>query len=408
MDKALNQQLSPYRWLVLAIVALIHLALNFIVIQPGGLAGMMIPQLHLQPSQFAMNLMVPFLTGAVFGIPSGALADRYGVKNVVAIGLVLCVMGCFWRIGAGNFGSLFWASFIMGFGLATLNANASKLLGAWFPVEQMGVAMGVYIASATLGVAITLGTGALFPSIRSAFLLSAVAMTIMLILWVFLIRNKPAGAPDIKPQPVMDYLRVVVKNKYIWIAGLAMIIFVGFGATQNGFLVNSLVQVKKADPVAAGLVASTVNLAVIVGSILWPWVCSKVGVIKKIIVPVAVLSGVASYIGFNLLPFGTGTFVSYALVGIFVGGGAPIVMAMPMLLDGIGPEYAGTGGGVISALMNLGSFFLSSYIIVPLAGGDAYRLFLYVALGDALFGLVICFLPELGEKARAKTKALQC
>jgi hypothetical protein len=36
--------------------------------------------------------------------------------------------------------------FVLGFGLAFLNANAAKILGAWFPQQMVGD--GIYIAGA--------------------------------------------------------------------------------------------------------------------------------------------------------------------------------------------------------------------------------------------------------------------
>ena len=247
----------PFRWLVLFVITLVQIALNIPQFQIAGLAGRIIPALHLQPSQFAMVLAAPMLTAAIFGIPAGALADRFGVKSAVAVGLIIATISSFGRISAGGFGVLFAWMFTLGFGTAAINANAAKILGAWFPRQQMGIAMGVYVAGANAGIAFALATSALFPTIAGAFMASAVLMLIALVLWLLFIKSKPAGTPDVPGHPVYEYLGVAAKSKYIWFGAVAMLFFMGSWVAQTGNLPNALAQSKGISPVLAGLAASS-------------------------------------------------------------------------------------------------------------------------------------------------------
>ena len=401
MSDVIDRRADSFRWIILLIIFLTHLALNFLIYQISGLASKIIPALQLQPSQFVMILSAPMLTCALFGMPAGALADRYGVKNVIAAGLALTVLSGFGRIYPASFAMLFAWMFILGFGLACLNANVAKILGAWFPPRQLGMVMGIYIAGATTGITIALATSALFPSVENAFTASAIISLGILLVWLVFMESKPAGAPAVLIQPLAEYLGVVAKSKYIWLGALAMFFYMGTFVTQSGYLANALTEAKGVSPVLAGLVAAFLSLAYMIGAIAGPVVFTRTGVTKPFLLPMVILGTIVSYLAW-LVPFGPLTCVLLLFNGILLGASVPFVMSLPMALPEIGPVYAGSAGGLISTLQMAGAFLLSSYVIIPLAGADVDRVFLYISIGYLLYSALLFLLPELGEKSRTK------
>jgi NNP family nitrate/nitrite transporter-like MFS transporter len=399
MAEAGTADVQPFRWIILLIIALVQIALNILQFQIAGLAGRLIPALHLQPSQFAMVLAAPMLTAALFGIPAGALADRFGVKAAIAVGLIIATISSFGRIGSGDFGVLFAWMFTLGFGTAAINANAAKILGAWFPRQQMGAVMGVYVAGASAGIAIAQATSALFPTIDGAFMASGLLMVIALALWLLFARSKPAGVPDVPGHPVMEYLGVAAKNKYIWFGAIAMLFFMGSWVAQTGNLPNALVQSKGVSPVLAGLTASSMSLAFIVGTAIGPLFARKLGMIRPLMAPMAVLSAICSYLAW-IFPFGVLTWTMLVLTGFLLGMAVPLVMSLPMLLPELGPAYAGSAGGIISMFQMGGAFIVPSYAIMLLAGSNTNLSFLYISIGYLFFGVILLLIPELGLKAR--------
>jgi NNP family nitrate/nitrite transporter-like MFS transporter len=398
MDEA-GANVYSFRWAILLIIALVQIALNILQFQIAGLAGRLIPALHLQPSQFAMVLAAPMLTAALFGIPAGALADRFGVKKTVAVGLIIATISSFGRISAGSFGVLFAWMFTLGFGTAAINSNAAKILGAWFPRQQMGAVMGVYVAGASAGIAVAQATSALFPTIGSAFMASALLMVIALVLWLLVVKSKPAGVPDVPGHPVMEYLGVAAKSKYIWFGAIAMLFFMGSWVAQTGNLPNAFVQSKGIGPVLAGLTASSLSLAFIVGTVIGPLLAQKLGLIRPLLAPTAILAAIGSYLAW-ISPFGALTWMLLILTGFFLGTAVPLVMSLPMLLPELGPVYAGSAGGIMSMFQMGGAFVVPSYVIMLLAGSNVNQVFLYISAGYLLFGAVLLLIPELGLKAR--------
>src|SRR5580700_208543 len=80
---------NPYRWVILAIMSSLFFMANYAEFQLAGVAGDLSRSLHLSRVEFGMCLFAPFLVNFIFGIPVGAVADRFGTR--VAGSALLCV-----------------------------------------------------------------------------------------------------------------------------------------------------------------------------------------------------------------------------------------------------------------------------------------------------------------------------
>lgn len=394
---------NSYRWIILIILTLAMFDANVMQFQIAGLASQIIPGMHLKLSQFTMILGAPMLTSAIMGIPAGFLADRFGVKPLITIGLILATIGCFGRIGAANFGAIFVWMLLIGFANAFINANGMKLLATWFPREQMGTAMGIFIGGASLGITVALATSALFPSIQSAFMTIAVITVVILLLWIIFIKGKPKGAPDIPTQSISECLSVSFKSKNTWIASIAIMFWMGSWVTFTGNLSNALTQAKGLTPVLAGLVSSLLCLAFVVGSFIGPLLSDKFEVLKPFFTPLAILSSIFAYVSW-IVHFGLLTWVLLGLTGILLGMYMPLIMSLPVLFPEIGPVYAGSAGGILSTLQMAGAFFIPTYLIIPLAGTHIDRVFLYLSVGFFICGLILFIIPDFKAKAKCSSK----
>ena len=167
---------------------------------------------------------MPFLAGVLFGILSGSLGDRYGTKIVMLIGLIIFVAGAFWRVFATDFISLCISSLVMGFALATLNSNSTKVIRLWFPGKAMGPAMGVYVCGACIGASVALKMGPSFAKSADAFLACAYAAVATLLIWFFLFRNHPDGEKS-EEESSLQQIKSVLKEKNVWLIPI-MIFFV--------------------------------------------------------------------------------------------------------------------------------------------------------------------------------------
>ena len=400
MTDANAQALSPYRWVILGIAMLAGFIGSYAQFQLPPLAYKLMPALNISASQFAALMGGP-LTGSIFVcLLGGTLADRYGVKNVVTVGLVLAVIGCTFRYAVTSFWPFLFLTILAGLASGLLVSCLSKLFGAWFPPEQMGTMMGLYMVSPMLAGFLGTATSALFPSETSAFIFSGVLCFIILILWMILARNKPEGAPDLPVMPVTRYLGKAARSRGVWIAGICAFFVMGSMMTFTSFLPNVLHDLRGISPVQAGFYGSLATLGGVFGSFLGPLICNRIGVMKPYLVVVCLLGAAVTFWSWQL-PVGSSMITALMLAGFLQSAMLPLLLSLPMLLPEIGPVYAGSAGGIISTLQVLGGVAVPTFIITPLAGLNAPVLFGLAAICCALILVPALFLPELGSKALA-------
>jgi NNP family nitrate/nitrite transporter-like MFS transporter len=361
------------------------------------------PALHMSSSQFAALMGGP-MTGAIFiCILGGTLADRYGVKSVVAVGLALAVIGCTFRYAVTSFWPFFFLMVLVGLASALLTSNLAKLFGAWFPPKQMGTVVGLYMVSIGLAMFSGTATTALFPSEASAFISSGVACLVILVLWLVLVKNKPEGAPDLPALPAIQYLGKAARSSSIWLAGACMFFVMGCMMTFTDFLPNVLHQLRSIGPVQAGVYGSLVTLGAVFGSFLGPVICNRLGYMRPYLILIGLLGAAGVFWSWQL-PVGPAIVIALILAGFLQSAVTPTIISLPMLLPEIGPVYAGSAGGIIATLQVLGAVLVPTFIITPLAGPNVTVLFGLAAICFALITIPVLFLPELGSKAQAANR----
>jgi NNP family nitrate/nitrite transporter-like MFS transporter len=392
--------LVPYRWVILAVAMLAGFIGSYAQFQLPPLAYKLIPALHISSSQFAALMGGP-MTGSIFiCILGGTLADRYGVKKVVTVGLVLAVIGCTCRCAVSSFWPFFFLTILAGLASALLSSNYAKLFGAWFPPEQMGTVMGISNISVALANFSGTATTALFPSDASAFIFSGVLCLVILILWLILAKNKPGAASDLPILPATQYLGKAARSSGVWLAGVCIFFVMGSMMTFTGFLPNVLHSLRGVDPVKAGIYGSLVAFGGIFGSFLGPVICNRIGVMKPYLVIVSLLGAAAVFWSWQL-PVGPAIVVGLIMTGFLQSAISPPLFSLPILLPEIGPVHAGSAGGIIATFLALGAVLVPTLVITPLAGPNVPILYGLAALCFALIIIPALFLPELGSRALA-------
>jgi NNP family nitrate/nitrite transporter-like MFS transporter len=390
---------SNYKWVIVIISSLTMFFSTFGQFQLPVFAPQIIPMLGIDPSMFSLLMTASMGSSIFFSIVSGTLADRYGLRPVLTTAVIVAALAVILRpFFTESYPIMLTLMFFSGFSPAFISANMAKLTGRWFSQKQIPLAIGCILLFSTLGMSLGSATAGLFGSMNSAFIGAAVIATIFAIIFIVLFREKPQGFVVPPAQPVMRYLKHSVKVPGVWLVGIAMFFVMGGTMITNTFLPTAVQVVKGMDATTSGVLAALAPVGALVANLTAPLIADKVGYYRPFLLGVGILAFLTT--GFGWMLSGPILFIAVFLIGYFYSAMMPIYLSFPAFLKGVGPEYAGSAGGIIATIQLLGSVTVPSFVIAPIAGENFTLMFI---LGGACFiimGLISLALPETGPKGK--------
>ncbi len=140
---------------------------------------------------------------ALFQAPGGYLADKYGPRFIIAIGVVW--WGVFTTLTAWVPATLAWSitiliamRFLLGLGEAVVYPSSNRLVAAWIPSHERGLANGLIFAGVGAGAGVTppLITYVLLNhGWRWSFYVCAIIGLVAGAIWLWLARDTPRSHP---------------------------------------------------------------------------------------------------------------------------------------------------------------------------------------------------------------------
>ncbi|HEV2702981.1 MAG TPA: MFS transporter [Steroidobacteraceae bacterium] len=126
------------------------------------LVGPLKQDLQISDTQVGLLQGVAFaLVYTLFGLPMGALADRFSRRNIVALGVIVWSVATSLCSVARSFTSLAAARMGVGIGEASLSPCAFSMIADSFPKERLSGALSVYTMGIQLGSGLALVIGGL-------------------------------------------------------------------------------------------------------------------------------------------------------------------------------------------------------------------------------------------------------
>ncbi len=193
------------RWVLVAwmfvLSAIAYLDRVNISIAGGSLAE----SFHLSNVQLG-GVFSAFLIGyAIFQVPGGRLADRWGARAVLTIGVVWwCV---FTALTAsipsgisGGLAALIAVRFLLGVGEAVIYPSTNRMIASWIPISERGIPNGEIFAGVGSGAAVTppLITWIMITyGWRVSFWFSAGIGAVAGLVWFVVARNTPDEHPRV-------------------------------------------------------------------------------------------------------------------------------------------------------------------------------------------------------------------
>jgi ACS family glucarate transporter-like MFS transporter len=198
---------SRIRWLILALLFLISVVTYIDRVNISVTAREMMPAYGMTDQQMGWVFSAFVVGYALFQIPGGWLADRWGVRTVLTCALLWwSICTAFTAIAAvsslvslvGIVGSLMLVRFFLGIGEAVALPAFNRAVTNWFPADARGFGIGIAIGGIGLGSAMTPPIAAWVMvnwGWQTVFYLASLIGIGMSLLWWLLSRNHPHEHP---------------------------------------------------------------------------------------------------------------------------------------------------------------------------------------------------------------------
>jgi ACS family glucarate transporter-like MFS transporter len=369
---------SPIRWLILTLLFLTSVVTYIDRVNISVTARHMMPAFGLTDQQMGW-IFSAFVVGyALFQIPGGWLADRWGARTVLTGGLL------WWSICTGFtalvavspladllglVGALMVVRFALGMGEAVALPSFNRAVANWMPADARGIGIGIAIGGIGLGSAITPPIAAWIMvnwGWQIVFYLSTMIGLIMGLLWWTLSRDRPDQHPWVKQadcaaigsnqpdSPTGIPWTVLRRTPTIWWLVLSYSCLGYVAYLYLSWFYLYLVNVRGFGELQGGLYASAPFLAMLIGCPLGGWVTDRLATQYGLTIG-RTIAGMAGMILAGCA-IGIGGFINSPIVGI-----GSLSLGAGCLYFSVGAYWASTTdlskahAGTLSGLMNTGA-----------------------------------------------------
>jgi MFS transporter, OPA family, sugar phosphate sensor protein UhpC len=363
------------------------------------------------------------LAGVVFGyhllyligqFVHGPLADRWGGRLIVGIGLAVAVCANIAMGLAATLGMFLVLNCVNGFAQATGWPGLVKNLSAWFGHRERGIVMawwgtcyilGSYLA--TLAATAFLSSSVILPGLgwKRAFFGPAIILTVFAAAYIVYTRNRPtdAGLPEIVDQDEIpgraagheggetSIIREVLAEPAVWIVGFSYFFLKLTRYSLLYWLPLYLVEHLRYSKVDAGITSSYYELAGFGGAIAAGYISDKLFQSRRFPVGAILLLGLAAAFLLQVKLSQSGIFANAAglcLLGFLTFGPDTLVTGAGAMDLGT-KRGAATAVGVINGIGSAGQL-LSPVAVVWVAGRFGWSsLFYLFSLCSAVSALLL-------------------
>lgn len=342
---------SQYRWVVLLLMFLCFLFTFVTRFAWPPLIPVIVPALGMKMTQAGAFMSAFYFGYVVTQIPAGVLADRFGVRLILAVSLILEGISTFGMGYMQGYDTGFWLRAVTGLGAGAVFAACSRALMEWFPAKERGIAFGIMLAAPSGGIVLS---NYIVPALnqafgwQGAFKFIGIATVLLGIAIYFMVRttDEPKGEKS-----MLGGFKVVFSNRDILLTASAgfclMWVELGTATWANAYIKK--LGFSLAD---AGLVMILYGIGGVIAPMVSGYLSDRLGNRKKLLI--------LSYVAIIPLTvyFGYQTTLSM-LCAVGFAFGFCSYMANPQLTilisEFAGKEWAATANGISNFIFQLAS-----------------------------------------------------
>jgi len=291
------------------------------------------------------------LPGIFVAIPGGIIADRFGMKKVGLVSLILMIVGTFAVGVSNNFLLMGVGRIVSGIGALTLAVVLPQLLSRWFIGKELGVGMGIFNTAMPLGTILSFNVLSIVGKNlgwQKPVFLTTIACTFALLTFLWLFREPTIESKkEIKKIKSSVFADLTKLGLPIWLVGLTWMwfnaAFISFLTFTSNFLVAKGYELS-----FAGFLSSIVMMGSLILSPLIGYLVYRFG---KEEVFIGIGGVILAFLVF-LVPTSSFLIPLFILMGISVAFVPAPIFSLPSKI--VEPKNLGLGFGILTACLNVG------------------------------------------------------
>ena len=144
------------RWQALALLFSVRMAMAFQFQAIAALSPLIMRDFNTDIADIGLLIGLYLSPGIVLAFPGGAIGKRFGDKPAVLFGLVLMICGGTFVALSSDWSVQIGGRLVAGIGGVILNVLMSKMVTDWFAGREIATAMGIFVNSWPVGIALAL------------------------------------------------------------------------------------------------------------------------------------------------------------------------------------------------------------------------------------------------------------
>lgn len=376
------------RWLILSVLFLARTAMGFQFQSVAALSSLLVTELNIDYTQLGLLIGFYLFPGIVIAYPGGLLGQRFGDKNVAILGMTLMVVGGVLTGASHDYVFFLVGRLISGIGAVLLNVILTKMATDWFVGREVGTALALLVSSWPIGIGaalIALPRLATTFSVQTAFVMTAVAAAMVLVLIAAVYRVPPPRGDTVSPAGGQGLGISVREIGLVSLAGVVWALFnVGYIILISftpSLLIAQGISVNGAG-MATSLASWTIIPTIAMGGIL----LDRMGHATRLMITSFAVLG----LGIIIMPI-TSSFALIAFIGAVAGVPCGAMLVLPS--EVLRPQSRGAGMGAFFTWYHVGMALLTpaAGFIRDLTGDPGAPLIFAGSLEIAAIAVLVLF-----------------
>jgi len=345
-----------YRWVILAMVWLVYVAMGSTMSSTSPLVTPILTDLKMSYGEMGVILGSWQPVFIPFALIAGIILDRWGIRRTLFIASLIIALSVGLRYFATGFTTLLIMTALFGVGAPFISLGAPKAVSLWFTGRERATAVGIYMTAPSIGAMFTLAaTNSLIMPLtgnswRLTFLFYSLLALSCGFLWLLFARDvkQTVDSPQTSLRAVFVRIIKVYNVRIVLIAGL----ITGFMNHGFGQWLPKMIEYSGVSPEIAGYLASIVIAVGIPSTLFLPRLVPQ-RLRGRFLALFAVIASAGILI--------TATESSWAIVGLVLYGTAivnliPLLTVVLMDVPQVSAETMGLASGIFFAFLQIGGF----------------------------------------------------